>query len=126
MSLESNQLVPYVPPQEGESVDVPEIDTSGAVLLYRDTTVHNDSPPVEQIERMKRWRKRKGLVAGVGIGVILLVALGPAGGIAGGLAGGIAGAYAVKKALKRREKKVIDRLMALQYPLQYNRHAVFA
>ena len=127
MSLESNHLVPYVPPNERERVVVNDSGTSGSVGLFYprddDGSIPNES---QQIQRLKRWRKRETFVTGLGIGVVLLVALGPAGGIVGGIAGGIAGAYATKKALKRREKKVIDRLMARKYPLVYNRHAVFA
>lgn len=79
-------------------------------------------PPVEQIKRLKRWRKRESVIAGVSLGVVLLLVVGPIGGVAGGLAG----AYAAKAVLKRREKKVVDRIMAMQYPFVFNSEAVFA
>jgi hypothetical protein len=68
-------------------------------------------------------------MTGVGIGMVLLLSLGgPIGGAAllVGVTGGMVGSYATKKVLKRREKKIVDKIMALQYPLVYNEHAVYA
>lgn len=125
----NHEIVPYLEPTE-RSENEGEIPATSVGLIYSNdpcgTASEGVGPPVEQIHRLKKWRKRRTVVAGVSIGVVMLALLGPVGGIAGGVAGGIAVAYATRKALKRREKKVIEKLMALQYPLIYNRNAVFA
>ena len=147
MTMEaSNQIVPYYDPpavvassysssSDDDQVnhDAPPADAGIVGIMYNNKNHESillapkEEATVEQMDRLKRWRKKKTLVAGLGLGVVLLVCLGPVGGgIVVSVAGGLTGALATKKILKRREKKVIDRLVAMQYPLVYNPKAVFA
>ena len=125
MSIQNTQIVPYVAPSVDESDhDVPATSVG---IFRKDPSVAapGEPPEVARLKTLKNWRKRKQMLTGVGMGVVLLVFLGPFGPMAG-LAGGVAGWYTTKNILKRREKKVVDKLMAMQYPLVYNEHAVFA
>eukprot|EP00977_Amphora_coffeiformis_P017931 scaffold6026_cov163-Amphora_coffeaeformis.AAC.11 len=125
MSTQDSQIVPYVAPSVNESNhDVP-VTSVGIFFKESPVAAFGEPPEVARLKTLKNWRKRKQLFTGVGMGAVLLVFLGPFGPLAG-VAGGVAGWYATKNILKRREKKVVDRLMAMQYPLVYNEHAVFA
>lgn len=148
MTIEaSNQIVPYCDApavvvasslssdDDQVNSDAPPADAGVVGIMYSNNENHESSillapkeeATVEQMDRLKRWRKKKTLMAGLGLGVVLLVCLGPVGGgIVVSVAGGLTGTLATKKILKRREKKVIDRLVAMQYPLVYNPKAVFA
>ena len=125
MSIQDTQIVPYV----ATSVDANDhgVTVTSVGIFYKDSSISipGEPPEVTRLKTMKNWRKRRQIFTGVGMGAVLLIVLGPFGPIAG-VAGGITGWYATKKILKRREKKVVDKLMAMQYPPMYNENAVFA
>ena len=125
MYMQETQIVPYVSPSVDENDnDIPV--TSVGLFRKRFSVLAPDEPTAEQIGQLKKWRKRNAIFTGAGMGVVLLALLAAPVGVPVGVVGGLAGWFITKKTLKRREKKVVDRLMAMQYPLLYNEHAVFA